>query len=56
MTEGEVRYTHSGGVDIAYKVAGSGPPDLVLVPGLIDVIEAESVYAPIRRLTDHVSR
>ena len=28
----------------------------MLVPGLIDVIEAESVYAPIRRLADHVRR
>ncbi len=51
-----MRYARSGGVDIAYKVAGTGPPDLVLVPGLIDVIEAESVYAPIRRLTEHVRR
>jgi class 3 adenylate cyclase len=53
---GEVRYARSGGVDIAYKVAGAGPPDLVLVPGLLDVIEAESFYAPMRRLADHVSR
>ncbi len=35
----ETRYAHSGGVSIAYQVFGSGPFDLVYVPGWISNIE-----------------
>ena len=30
-----VRYARSGALNIAYEVTGSGPPDLVLVPGFV---------------------
>jgi hypothetical protein len=32
MTVSDVRYANSGGVNIAYRVFGDGPLDLVLVP------------------------
>jgi pimeloyl-ACP methyl ester carboxylesterase len=35
----QTRYTHSGDVSIAYQVFGSGPFDLVYVPGWISNIE-----------------
>lgn len=35
----ETRYAHSGDVSIAYQVFGSGPFDLVYVPGFISNIE-----------------
>ena len=33
------RYTKSGDVHIAYQVFGSGPVDLVLVPGFVSHVE-----------------
>ena len=35
----ETRYTRSGGVSIAYQVAGEGPLDLLFLPGWISQIE-----------------
>ena len=34
------RYARSGQVHVAYQVVGSGPPDLVLVPGFVSHVEA----------------
>jgi pimeloyl-ACP methyl ester carboxylesterase len=36
---GEIRYAKSGGVNIAYRVAGTGPTDLVYVGGWITHLE-----------------
>ena len=53
--EAETRYANSNGVNIAYQVHGSGPLDLVLVPGFVSQVEllAEdpSVARFLRRLT-----
>ena len=38
-TAPETRYVKSGDVHIAYQVVGSGPVDLVLVPGWVSNIE-----------------
>lgn len=35
----ETRFARAGNVDIAYQVLGSGPLDLVFVPGWISNIE-----------------
>jgi putative intracellular protease/amidase len=35
----ETRYASSAGLNIAYQVFGSGPLDLVLVPGFISHVE-----------------
>ena len=39
MGESEVRYTHAGDVDIAWTVTGSGPTDIVYVPGFISHLD-----------------
>jgi len=39
MTPPETRYAKSGEVRIAYQVVGSGPFDLVYVPGFVSNIE-----------------
>lgn len=31
----QTRYAPSSGAKIAYQVSGTGPPDLVMVPGLV---------------------
>jgi pimeloyl-ACP methyl ester carboxylesterase len=36
----ETRYAKSGEVHIAYQVMGSGPPDVVFVPGFVSNVEA----------------
>src|SRR5262245_48073428 len=36
----ETRYAKSGDVHIAYQVIGSGPPDVVFVPGFVSNVEA----------------
>ena len=38
-TVGETRYAKSGEVSIAYQVVGSGPRDLIFVPGIISHVE-----------------
>ena len=35
----EVHYAASGDLSIAYQVTGAGPPDLILVPGLVSHLE-----------------
>lgn len=37
---GPVRYADSDGLQVAYQIVGDGPVDLVLVPGLMNHIEA----------------
>ena len=39
VDESEVRYTHAGDVDIAWTVTGSGPTDIVYVPGFISHLD-----------------
>src|SRR5258706_8240505 len=39
----EVRYADADGVSIAYCVGGSGPIDLVRVPGILSSIRASTV-------------
>ncbi len=35
MLASQTRYAKSGGANIAYQVTGSGPFDLVFVPGFV---------------------
>ena len=37
--QGETRYAKSGSVSVAYQVVGTGPADLVLVPGFVSHLE-----------------
>ncbi|MET0831208.1 MAG: alpha/beta fold hydrolase, partial [Acidimicrobiia bacterium] len=41
MTDIEVGYARSAGVNIAYQVTGGGPIDLVLVPGFVSHLEVD---------------
>ena len=41
MTDIEVDYARSGGVNIAYQVTGGGAIDLVLVPGFVSHLEVD---------------
>jgi hypothetical protein len=35
----ETRYAKSGDIHIAYQVTGSGPSDLIMVPGFVSHVE-----------------
>lgn len=35
----EPRYARSGDLDIAYRVAGTGPPDVLFIPGFVSNVE-----------------
>jgi len=37
--EAQIKYARSGGVHIAYRIFGSGPRDIVLVPGTLSHVE-----------------
>ena len=55
----EIRYAKAGNVEIAYRVLGSGPLDLVWVPGLISNLDIEwedHVKAPLYRRLAGFSR
>ena len=55
----EIRYAKAGDVEIAYRVLGSGPLDLVWVPGLISNLDIEwedHVKAPLYRRLAGFSR
>jgi class 3 adenylate cyclase len=41
MEQPEIRYAHSGEVNIAYQVTGNGPFDLVLVSGFVSHLELD---------------
>jgi len=45
VTRPETRYTKSGDIHIAYQVTGSGPLDLVWVPGFVSHLEYQWEYA-----------
>ena len=37
----QTRYAQSSGAKIAYQVSGTGPPDLVMVPGLVSHLDIQ---------------
>ncbi|MFP4512508.1 MAG: alpha/beta fold hydrolase [Acidimicrobiales bacterium] len=51
-----VRYTRSGGYDIAFQVVGDGPGDIVLIPGFVSNLDLRWELAPLaefsRRLAE----
>ena len=49
MSAPVTHYTKSGGVNIAYQVVGTGPLDLVFVPGWISHLELGLGADPRRR-------
>jgi pimeloyl-ACP methyl ester carboxylesterase len=51
----ETRYTRSGDVHIAYQVFGSGPIDLVLIPGYFTHVELVWEHEPAARVLERLS-
>jgi class 3 adenylate cyclase len=52
----DVRYARSGDLSIAYEVRGTGPIDLVHVPGLLNTIEGARVSPALARFNEQVQR
>jgi pimeloyl-ACP methyl ester carboxylesterase/DNA-binding CsgD family transcriptional regulator len=55
----ETRYAQSSGAKIAYQVSGAGPPDLVMVPGLVshlDIQWQQTGYRRFIRALEHGGR
>ena len=53
---GEVRYAKSGGVNVAYRVRGSGPVDLVFIGGWITHLEMWEEDPAIARFMSAITR
>jgi pimeloyl-ACP methyl ester carboxylesterase len=51
----ETRYTKAGDIHIAYQVTGSGPIDLVWVPGFVSHLEYHWEYAEMVRFTNRLA-
>ena len=45
----QTRYAPSNGAKIAYQVSGTGPPDLVMVPGLVSHLDIQWQQTAYRR-------
>src|SRR4029077_1884567 len=45
----QTRYAQSSGAKIAYQVSGTGPPDLVMVPGLVSHLDIQWQQTAYRR-------
>lgn len=52
----ETRYARSGGANIAFQVLGTGPVDLVMVPGLISHLDLQWESTAYRRFTKALAR
>ena len=50
-----VRYAQSGDVSIAYHEIGSGPPDVILMPGFITHLETGWAFPPMRRFAERIA-
>ena len=53
---GEIRYAKSGGVNVAYRVSGSGPADLVFVGGWVTHLEIWEEDPAIARFMSSLGR
>jgi pimeloyl-ACP methyl ester carboxylesterase len=52
----QVLYAQSGDINIAYRVFGEGPADIVVVPGFISHMEIVGEYPPMRRMMERLGR
>jgi len=52
----EMRYAQSSGAKIAYQVSGAGPPDLVMIPGLVSHLDIQWQQADYRRFMRALER
>jgi pimeloyl-ACP methyl ester carboxylesterase/DNA-binding CsgD family transcriptional regulator len=52
----QTRYAQSSGAKIAYQVSGTGPPDLVVVPGMVSHLDIQWQQAGYRRFVRALER
>jgi len=52
----ETRYAQSSGAKIAYQVSSTGPPDLVMVPGLVSHLDIQWQQTGYRRFVRALER
>ena len=52
----ETRYAQSSGAKIAYQASGTGPPDLVMVPGLVSHLDIQWQQTGYRRFVRALER
>ena len=52
----QTRYAQSSGAKIAYQVSGNGPPDLVMVPGLVSHLDIQWQQTGYRRFVRVLER
>ncbi len=52
----QTRYAQSSGAKIAYQVSGTGPPDLVMVPGLVSHLDIQWQQTGYRRFIRALER
>ena len=52
----QTRYAQSSGAKIAYQVSGNGPPDLVMVPGLVSHLDIQRQQTGYRRFVRALER
>ena len=52
----DTRYARSGELSIAYRVAGSGPVDIVFIPGFVSHVELVLEPGPLRPLFEGLAR
>ena len=52
----QTRYAQSGWAKIAYQVSGTGPPDVVMVPGLVSHLDIQWQQAAYRRFVRALER
>jgi pimeloyl-ACP methyl ester carboxylesterase/DNA-binding CsgD family transcriptional regulator len=52
----QTRYARSDGAMIAYQISGAGPPDLLLVPGLVSHLEIQWQQPDYRRFVHALER
>ena len=55
MSAPQTRYARSGDVSIAYQVVGSGPTDVVLVPGFATHVELQWELGPVASFLERVA-
>ena len=55
MEPGSIRYANAGGVEIAYRVMGTGPLDVVWVSGLASNLEIDFESPPYVRLMERLA-
>jgi pimeloyl-ACP methyl ester carboxylesterase/DNA-binding CsgD family transcriptional regulator len=52
----QTRYAQSSGAKIAYQVSGTGPPDLIMVPGLVSHLDIQWQQTGYRRFVRTLER